>query len=550
MSGLLVDASSEQTITKTFQRFIGHSMHFGHLVYAKKRLVMRLSLANDVNVLGDMLDRLSEQNRWFRDFTLEALARAVRETVACFPVYRTYVTPGQPVGEEDRAIIERAVTAAKLRNPALEESVFNFLRDILLFRFPENLDDEAREAHVHFVLKFQQSTGPIMAKGLEDTTFYIYNRLAALNEVGGEPQQFGHGVVEFHQRNEERQRDWPATLLATSTHDTKRSEDVRARMAAISEVPQLWRSALQRWRVINRRWKRNLDEVSAPDANEEYLFYQTLLGTWPIDAAGRAKEAVDAEYIERIRAYMAKALKEAKINTSWIQPNEQWDSAMDGFVAGVLRSSPKNKFIPSFLPVAEEIARLGAINSLSQVLLKLTAPGVPDIYQGNEIWDFSLVDPDNRRPVDYGRRREMLASLERVSPGELLREWPDGRIKLMLTQRLLRFRREHALLFQQGSYLPLTVTGEFADCCVAFGRECEGNWIVVLAPRLSSRVGFPPTGEKWKDTAVELPASLAREGATELFTRRQLQLNEDRLRLAEALLILPFAVYANQGTAI
>lgn len=550
VAGLLVDASSEQAITKTFQRFIGHSMHFGHLVYAKKRLVMRLSLANDVNVLGDMLDRLSEQNRWFRDFTLEALARAVRETIACFPVYRTYITPGEPVSEEDRAIIERAVTAAKRRNPALEESVFNFLRDILLFRFPENLDEAAREAHVHFVLKFQQSTGPIMAKGLEDTTFYIYNRLAALNEVGGEPQQFGCSPGEFHQRNEERRRDWPATLLATSTHDTKRSEDVRARMVAISEVPQLWRSSLQRWRVINRRWKRNLDDTAAPDGNEEYLFYQTLLGSWPIDAAGHAEATVGPEYIERIRAYMAKALKEAKVNTSWIQPNEPWDSAMDEFATQVLNSSPKNKFLPSFLPVAEEIARLGAINSLSQVALKLTAPGVPDIYQGNEIWDFSLVDPDNRRPVDYGRRREMLASLEQVSPEELLREWPDGRIKLMLTQRLLRFRREHPLLFQRGSYLPLTVTGQFADCCVAFGREQEGKWIVVLVPRLSSRVGFPPVGEKWKDTAVELPASLARDGATELFTRRDLHLHEGRLPISEAMSTLPFAVYANQGTAL
>jgi (1->4)-alpha-D-glucan 1-alpha-D-glucosylmutase len=369
VAGLLVDASSEQAITKTFQRFIGHSMHFGHLVYAKKRLVMRMSLANDINVLGDMLDRLSEQNRWFRDFTLDALARAVRETIACFPVYRTYVTPGQPVSEEDRTIIERAVMAAKRRNPALEESVFNFLRDILLFRFPENLDDEARAAHAHFVLKFQQSTGPIMAKGLEDTAFYIYNRLAALNEVGGEPQHFGFSIDDFHQRNIERQRDWPATLLATSTHDTKRSEDVRARMVAISEVPQLWRSSLQRWRVINRRAKRIFDDAAAPDANEEYLFYQTLLGTWPIDAAGKAETSASPAYIGRIQAYMAKALKEAKMNTSWIQPNEPWDAAVHDFIARVLDPSPKNKFVPSFLPVSEEIARLGAINSLAQVAL-------------------------------------------------------------------------------------------------------------------------------------------------------------------------------------
>lgn len=549
LSNILVDASAEQAITKTFQRFIGHSMHFGHLVYAKKRLVMRLSLANDVNVLGDMLDRLSEQNRWFRDFTLDALARAVRETIACFPVYRTYVTPGQPVSEDDRAIIERAVTAAKRRNPALEESVFNFLRDILLLRFPENLDEEARKAHEQFVLKFQQSTGPIMAKGLEDTTFYIYNRLSALNEVGGEPQHFGASVEEFHECNRERQRDWPATLLATSTHDTKRSEDVRARILAISELPQLWRSTLQRWRVINRRWKRNLDDAFAPDANEEYLYYQTLLGVWPMDGAGRAEPKASPEFVARIQAYMAKALKEAKMNTSWIQPNEPWDSAMSDFVARTLDPSPKNKFLPSFLSFAEEIARLGAINSLSQVALKLTAPGVPDIYQGNEIWDFSLVDPDNRRPVDYERRRELLRSLEGAAPAELLQQWPDGRIKLFLTQRLLRLRREHPALFQRGAYLPLTVTGAFAENCVAFARESQGQWIAVLVPRLSSRVGFPPVGEKWRDTAVELPDSLSRGGARDLFTGGELA-RDGAVRLSEAMAVLPFAVYASQGAAI
>jgi (1->4)-alpha-D-glucan 1-alpha-D-glucosylmutase len=231
------------------------------------------------------------------------------------------------------------------------------------------------------------------------------------------------------------------------------------------------------------------------------------------------------------------------MNTSWIQPNEQWDSAMSDFVARVLEPSPKNKFVPAFLPVAEEIARLGAINSLSQVALKLTVPGVPDIYQGNEIWNFSLVDPDNRRPVDYGQRREMLASLENTSPEELLREWPDGRIKLMLTQRLLRFRREQALLFERGTYLPLTVTGEFADCCVAFAREHEGKWIVVLVPRLSSRVGFPPIGEKWKDTALQLPDSIPIEGAREIFSTRRAQ--NGNLRLADGMGALPFAVYTN-----
>ena len=542
---LLVDSSAETEITKTFHRFIGHSLHFGHLVYAKKLQVMKLALANDVDVLGNMVDRLSEQNRWYRDFTLEALARAVRETIACFPVYRTYLAPGQPVSEEDRQIVERAIAAAKRRNPAIEESIFNFLRDVLVFRFPENLDAEARTAHTHFVLKFQQTTGPIMAKGLEDTVFYIYNRLAGLNEVGGEPQQFGLSINEFHERNLYRQRNWPTALLATSTHDTKRSEDVRARMVAISEVPELWRRSLQRWRQANRRWKRTLNDVEAPDANEEYLLYQTLLGTWPIQPSGEPEGVAMPEYIERIQAYMAKALHEAKLNTSWIQPNEAWDAAMRDFVTKVLDPSPRNKFLPGFLPIAQEIARLGAINSLTQTLLKLTSPGVPDIYQGNEIWDYSVVDPDNRRPVDYKRRREILEALAVSAPEELMRNWSDGRIKMFLTQRVLQFRREHVDLFQSGDYLPLVTSGALGESCVSFARRLGNQWIAVIAPRLSSRIGFPPVGERWKDTTIEFPEALLLERAHDLFTCRPIRFDGRRLSAAEGLSALPFAVITN-----
>src|SRR5438045_5682922 len=420
---------------------------------------MKFVRDKDVDVLGNMLDRLSEQNRWYRDFTLEALSRTVRETIACFPVYRTYVEPGQPVSEEDRQIVERAISAAKRRNPAMEDSIFNFLRDVLLLRSPQDLDADGRAAHAQFVLKFQQTTGPVMAKGLEDTLFYIYNRLPALNEVGGEPQQFGLGVEVFHERNLQQQREWPATLIATSTHDTKRSEDVRARMVAISEIPELWRRSLQRWGTANHRWKRMVNDLEAPDANEEYLFYQTILGTWPMQANGEPEPAPTADYIERIQAYMAKALKEAKINTSWIQPNEEWDAAMHDFVARILDSSPTNKFLSIFLPAAKEIGRLGTINSLTKTLLTLTSPGVPDIYQGTEIWDYSLVDPDNRRLVDYKRRREMLDRLRQATPEELWQTWPDGRIKMFLIQRALQFRGENADLFKRGEYLPLRASG-------------------------------------------------------------------------------------------
>ncbi|MEO8043960.1 MAG: malto-oligosyltrehalose synthase, partial [Spartobacteria bacterium] len=539
--GVLVDTGAERAITAAFQKFIGHTTHFGHLVYAKKRLVMRLSLANDVNVLGAMFDRISEKNRWYRDYTLDALTLAVRETIACFPVYRTYLAPNRPVSEADRAVIERAVAAAKRRNPALEESVFNFLRDILLFRFPENLDVEAREEHIHFVLKFQQTTGPIMAKGLEDTAFYIYNRLAALNEVGGEPQRFGLSVEGFHRHNRERQESWPATMLATSTHDTKKSEDVRARMAVISEMPEQWRRSLGRWRTVNRRWKGRIEESEAPDRNEEYLLYQTLLGSWPLEPFRKLGDEARADYLSRIQQYMAKAMKEAKVNTSWVQPNEQWDAAVAAFIEKILDPSPRNRFLESFLPLADEVARAGAINSLAQVLLKLTSPGVPDIYQGNEIWDFSLVDPDNRRPVDYRQRREMLAKLAGASPEDLLGNWRDGRIKLFLTHRLLTFRRENPELFRAGSYVPLNVTGEFADSCIAFARAANGTSIVVLAPRLSLRVGFPPIGDLWRDTAIQLPEGFVR--GRDLFTGATTDL-DTTLPLAQAMAQLPFAVLA------
>src|SRR5437764_4616961 len=542
LAGVLVDSSAEATITKVFHRFIGHTMHFGHLVYAKKRIVMRIALANEVEVLGNMLDRLSEKNRWFRDFTFEALARAARETIACFPVYRTYLAPGQPVSDEDRQVVERAIASAKRRNPATEESIFNFLRDILLFRFPENLDAQAREEHIHFVLKFQQLTGPIMAKGLEDTAFYIYNRLDALNEVGGEPQQFGISVDAFHERNLDRHRNWSATLLATSTHDTKRSEDVRARMVAISEILELWRRSLQRWRTVNRRWKKDVNELEAPDANEEYLLYQTLLGTRPVGGNGAPVENVGPEYVERIQAYMTKALNEAKLNTSWIQPNEEWLAATRDFVAKILEAGPKNKFLPTFLPVAQEIARLGAINSLAQALLKLTSPGVPDIYQGKEIWDYSLVDPDNRRPVDYKVRAEMLSCLSSTKPEELLQILPDVRIKMFLTQDALRFRSNHLDLFRNGDYLPLRASGTLADCCISFARRLNRHWAVVIVPRLSSRIGFPPVGDVWKDTAIELPENLALERGREIFTGRELLIQNRQIRVADALSILPFAM--------
>jgi len=525
---LLVDRTAEKALMETYQRFIEDRPCLEDIAYKSKQLAMQLSLASEVHVLARMLGRISEKNRWYRDFTLSALTVAVREVIACFPVYRTYAEPGAEVGDSDRQVIDRAVRAARRRNPGMEASVFQFLRETLLLRFPENIDEAGRAEHLRFVMKFQQCTGPIAAKGIEDTAFYIFNRLAALNEVGGEPGQLGVAPEVFHRQNSARLADFPHAMLATSTHDTKRGEDVRARLAAISEIPDVWRRAVQRFRTANRKHKRDVEGEQAPDANEEYLIYQTLAGAWPLDGQ------ITGEFTARIQEYMAKAIKEAKVNSSWIQPNENWDSAVREFIGEILCTAKRNTFLALFRPIADQLAQLGAINSLSQTLLKLTAPGLPDIYQGTEMWDLSLVDPDNRRPVDYEARRAALAGIGQADPRELLTNWKDGRIKLYLASKTLQFRRDHFDLFAKGEYLPVSASGALAESVFAFARRHEGRTALVIAPRLSSRVGFPPIGELWQDTALDFQIA-----GRDIFTGR-----EYSPPLAQSLGALPFGVFA------
>lgn len=535
---LLVDPAAERSVTGTYGKFIGEPLRFNELVYRRKQSVMRLSLASEINVLGHMLNRLSEKNRWYRDFTLNSLVTAVGEVIACFPVYRTYLVPGRETDEIDRRVITRAVNAAIRRNPAIERSIFDFLRGILLMEFPPNIDEAARREHEQFVLKLQQCTGPVMAKGLEDTSFYIFNRLVALNEVGGEPQRFGAEPKAFHEAAEHRRASHPHSMLATSTHDTKRSEDVRARIAAISELPEDWRKHLQRWRTANRKHKREVDGAVAPDANEEYLLYQTLLGSWPLEGLD-----AEGEYVGRIQDYMTKAIKEAKVNTSWIQPNDEWDEAVRTFAARILDPAKNNRFLKQFEPFAARIAGLGAINSLTQVVLKCTVPGVPDFYQGNELWDFSLVDPDNRRPVDYERRRRMLESLHGgVDVRGLLENWEDGHIKMFVTLRLLDLRRQYPELFRQGDYTPVESAGSHTASCVAFRRQWNGRKLIVIAPRLSARVGFPPTGRAWADTTVQWPEA---GEWREVFTGEVFRFDQGMVPVAELLRSFPFAVVVN-----
>ncbi len=500
---LLVPAQGVVEMSGVYDRFIGFRLDFHEVMYRSKKLVMQSSMASEANVLGQLLNRISESHRWYRDFTVDALTMVLKEVIACFPVYRTYLDPEQPAAESDVQIIKRAVNQARRRNRAMERTAFEFLRDVLLPP-KDNAHPVDEELRRFFVQKFQQCTGPITAKGVEDTAFYVFNRLVALNEVGGEPAAPGLTLEAFHRQNAARQAELPHTMLATSTHDTKRSEDVRARLAAIAELPEEWARAVKRWQVMNRKHRQQFDGEPAPDANEEYLLYQTLLGAWPLEGLHDGNRE---EFTQRIQAYMVKALHEGKVNSSWLEPNAAWDDAVTGFVAGLLAPGGKNRFPQSLAPLAERVAQIGMVNALTQTVLKLTCPGVPDFYQGSELWDFSLVDPDNRRPVDYVRRQEALEGMAQATPAEMLEHWQDGRIKMFLIHRLLTLRKERPEIFSTSSYTALTATGLYADKVVAFERRVEGTSMVVVVPRHTAEVGFPPLGGAWRDTQLTLPTA-------------------------------------------
>ena len=394
--------------------FTGTVYDLDALIYNNKKLIMHASLASEVNVLAHMLDAISVTDRYARDFTRKALRDVIRETIACFPVYRTYIDERGQMTERDRAHIHEAINKAKRRNADKAPASFDFLRDILLLK-PQSSEDQPDlyRRKLRFTLKFQQLTGPVMAKGLEDTTFYVYNRFIAVNEVGGSPRQFGSTVDSFHSGNMKRADDWPYSMLATSTHDTKRSEDVRARLDVLSEMPKAWGTQVFKWRKANRTRKRTLpDGRQVPDLNEEYLLYQTLVGSWPF-AAGPEQNSGD--YIERIKQYMSKAVHEAKVNLSWINDDPVYVEALLQFVEKVLTPGTRdraNPFLDQFRTFMPAIELFGAINALAQRLLMITSPGNPDIYQGAELWDLSLVDPDNRRPVDYELRQRLLTELD------------------------------------------------------------------------------------------------------------------------------------------
>ena len=506
VNGLFVDPAHEADLTRAYETFTGRDEPFPEVVYRNKFLILQTSLSSELHMLAQQLDRHAQTGRWSRDFTLNGLRHALREVIACFPVYRTYIDGG--VRDADRPVILRAVRRARARNAVLGRHVFDFIRDTLLLKDPPTgpATDEYRAAQRRFAGKFQQVTSPVMAKGFEDTAMYVFNRLASLNEVGGEPDRFGRPPADVHAAFRERAERSPGGLSPLSTHDTKRGEDVRARINVLSELPDEWAARVARWAALNQTHKVEVEEgVVAPDANEEYLLYQTLVGAWP------ATGDPPAEFVGRIQAYMNKALHEAKVHSSWINPDADYDTAVATFVARILDPGPSGEFLADFVPFQRRVSHIGAWNSLAQTLVRCTAPGVPDTYQGTEIYDFSLVDPDNRRPVDYAARERMLSVLDNKSATirEMIDAKEDGRIKLLIVSRALRLRRDWPEVFS-GAYEPLETVGLQADHIFSYARTAGDRVVLIAVPRLvvgllKGQNGVPTWPTEWGDTAIRLP---------------------------------------------
>jgi (1->4)-alpha-D-glucan 1-alpha-D-glucosylmutase len=508
-TGLFVDPEARLLFDRIYSRFTGDKVRFPELVYEMKHQMMREAFPSEVNVLTNVLNRISERDRHSRDFTINNLRVALREIISCFSVYRTYTTCDETgVAERDQKSIQAAVAQAKRRNRSLDPTVFDFVEAVLLLHATDN-PRERLDQRCHFSMKLQQLSGPVMAKGLEDTAFYRFNRLTSLNEVGGDPSRFGTSPEDVHRQNRLRGRDWPLSMLASSTHDTKRSEDVRARISVLSEVPTEWRAALNRWSRLNRKLKRKIEGALAPQRIDEYVVYQALIGTWPLGGLESTDRAV---YTLRLQEYMTKVVREAGRLSNWVNPDDEYEQALTGFIGGMLDTRRSRVFLADFSGFVNGIVDGGLVNALAQQVLKLTAPGVPDIYQGTELWDDSLVDPDNRRPVDFAVRQRLLPESLGRTPADLLEHLPDGQVKLAITARLLAARKTRESLFAEGEYIPLHAEGPAASHIVAFLRRTDDATALAVVPRLVTRLarshGLDVTDPAiWSGTTITLPAT-------------------------------------------
>lgn len=507
VNGLFCQGENEQKFDDIYVRMTGLTAPYSDLLVEKKRLIADKNLAGDADNLAGLLKQVCGQYRYGRDFTLAGLKTAIMEFLVRFPVYRTYINQ-EGVNEADRTYVQQAIREAKGKLPELLNEL-NLIEKFLFLDYDEFLSEENQQLWLRFVMKLQQFSGPLTAKGIEDTLFYVYHRFIALNEVGGNPNHFGISLDKFHQFNQYRLGSWSDAMNATATHDTKRGEDVRSRLNVISELPDEWEEKVKCWSELNRRHKTQTDAKLSPDRNDEYFLYQTLVGSFPFF------EEEYEEYVERVKQYVVKAVREAKVHTAWLRPDTDYEDGFINFVEQILDFSEENQFLADFRPFQEKIAFYGMFNSLSQTLLKLVSPGLPDIYQGTELWDLSLVDPDNRRPVDFEGRLSFLQEIKRrCRTGiqnlieDLVATCEDGRLKLFLMARVLEARQQYLEVFQTGTYKPVAVTGQYSDRVIAFARSDGKNTAIAIAPRFLTGVVQPPQfplGEVWGDTAIELP---------------------------------------------
>nr|MBU1328676.1 malto-oligosyltrehalose synthase [Candidatus Omnitrophota bacterium] len=494
-NGLFVNAENEKAFAKLYEDYIGHGIDFDELVYNKKKFIGLVPMASEINALGHRLDRISETNRKYRDFTRNDLTVAIREVIAGFPVYRTYISPGSTsVSEKDEKYIRIAVAKARKKTPALNPAVYDFLRDVLLLRLNVEPGSEEEELYQDFLLRFQQQTSPIMAKGVEDTSFYIYNRLISLNEVGGDPFYFGYTKKDFHEHNLVCSKRWPYSMITTSTHDTKRSEDARMRINVLSEIPDEWKSKISEWSKFNQGFKTTIEGVSEPRKNTEYFIYQTLIGVWPDEPLTAENQGL---FIERIWQYVLKSIREAKIYTNWTQPNTEYEEAVNRFIHAIFAQGTSSDFWKNFVPFQKRIAFFGKFNSLSATLLKISSSGVVDIYQGNETWNYALVDPDNRQCVNFETRKRILNSIKKKTGSKgfgkfMVRSSGEEdleELKLFYTWKGLCFRRQHKDLFVDGEYIPVEIVGPRENNVVAFIRKRGKQLALVVAGRFFT--GWP-----------------------------------------------------------
>ena len=512
VNDLLIDNAGLRDLETVYAEFTAQIQTFSDVCYERNKQVIWQLFTAEAHTLGHHLGRLAAQDWLARDVPMTELLEALVETTACLPIYRTYIRTTS-LGDHDRNYINRALTMARRRTSEADigDPAFEFLRRVLLLQ-PSGEDPQLLDNYLLFVMRWQQFSGPVMAKGLEDTAGYVHNSLISRNEVGSDPlrNQPPLDIPGFHRFLEQRARLWPHALNSTSTHDTKRSEDVRARLHVLSEVPGEWKQALLRWRRLNQSFKSSVKGLTAPTPEEEVLLYQTLLGSWPLDPAE------EEQFPSRIAEFLLKAARESKTYTAWVMPDENHEKALLHFAEKILQPEAQ-AFRRDFLRLQRKLAWHGALNSLSQLLLKITAPGLPDFYQGCELWDFSMVDPDNRRPVDFRQRIQMLEDIRREHSNgsrrfftQLLKHWQDSRIKLFLSDRALDFRRANASLYQQGDYIPLETFGPHQQSICAFARRLDNQWAITVVPRLTTRLrttGRWPLGEKaWLDTSIELPA--------------------------------------------